>query len=125
MTQAARSTLHAIAGTAVLSSAVLLWGCHSAAIDATVHNGTPSELRLVEVDYPSASFGTQSLAPGSDFAYRLKLLGSGPLKLIYTDSTGKERTVAGPELNEGSEGRLRIEISPDGVHWEPKLTSSR
>src|SRR4051812_48972832 len=97
-----------------LLPALLLSGCRSAFIEATVSNHTSNPIELLEVDYPSASFGTQSLAPGADFHYRFKVLGEGKLKLIYTDSGHREQKVEGPFLNEGMQGRIRITIQPDG-----------
>ena len=103
----------------LLGPAALLFatGCHSAYIDATLSNRTDKILTLVELDYPSASFGTQKLAPWQDFHYRFKLLGSGKLKLIYTDSGNVEHTVPGPQLNEGNEGSLTVTVQPSGVQW--------
>jgi hypothetical protein len=100
-----------------------LTGCHSAYIEATVSNRTATPITLIEVAYPSASFGTQNLAPGADFHYRFKVLGSGPMKLTYTDSDRNERSSPGLSLHEGTEGPLTILIAPDGVHWQPAFTS--
>ena len=100
---------------------LLATGCHSAFIDATLSNRTDKTLNLVELDYPSASFGTQKLAPGQDFHYRFKLLGSGKLKLIYTDSANLEHTIPGPQLDEGNEGSLSVTIEPSGVQWGSHL----
>ncbi len=102
-----------------------LTGCHSAMIETTIHNSTTSPLQLIEVDYPSASFGTQGLQPGAEFKYRFKVLGSGNLKILYTDQTGKEHTGNGPEVHEGLEGRLLITVDQAGVQWSPSLTSAR
>lgn len=99
-----------------------LTGCHSAMIQAVVHNGTGGVLQLIEVDYPSASFGKQGLPPGGEFRYRFKVLGSGTVKIVYTDQSGKEQTKTGPELHEGLEGQLLIDVAPTGVTWTPKLT---
>ncbi len=101
---------------------LLLAGCHSHYIDASVRNLTPQPISLVEVDYPSASFGTQTLAPGQAYAYRFKVLGSGDLKLIYTDTANKEHDIPGPELKEGDEGPLVISVTPAGVSWSPPAT---
>ena len=104
---------------ALLAAPVLLLvGCHSAFIDATVSNRTAATIPLIEVDYPSASFGTQNLAPGADFHYRFKVLGSGALKVIYTDVSRLEKTVTGPNLNEGDEGLLILTFASDGPHWK-------
>ena len=92
-------------------------GCHSHRIDAVVTNQTGSPIQLVEVDYPSASFGTQNLAPGAQYRYSFKLLGSGPLKVLYTDSKRRDHTSVGPSLNEGDEGKLMIDLTPADPVW--------
>ena len=97
-------------------------GCHSHFIDASVRNLSAQPISLVEVDYPSASFGTQTLDPGQQYAYRFKVLGSGDLKLIYTDAAHKEHTVPGPTLKEGDEGSLVVTITSSGVSWSPPPT---
>lgn len=96
-----------------------LAGCHSPYVVATVSNHTTHRIELVEVDYPSASFGVQALAPGSDFHYRFKVLGSGDMKLIYTDDAHQSHSVNGPFLKEGADGPLGITITPTGVSWLP------
>ncbi|WP_433964742.1 hypothetical protein [Tunturiibacter gelidiferens] len=103
---------------AVLAS-LATTSCHSPYVATTVSNRTGQPIELLEVDYPSASFGTQNLADGSDFHYRFKVLGSGKMKLLYTDSTHKDHKEEGPTLNEGAEGSLTIAITPTGVTWRP------
>jgi hypothetical protein len=102
----------------VLLPTLALTACRSAFVTATVQNRTSQPIQLIEVDYPSASFGTQSLASGADFHYRFKVLGEGRLKLIYTDSTRQEKTFEGPLLKEGADGLLTITIAPDDVQWQ-------
>ena len=109
---------------AVAVVALPVSGCRSAFVAAELRNDTPSPLTVVEVDYPSASFGTQSLAPGATFRYRFKILGTGPTKLTYTDTQGHDHSATGPTLSEGAEGSLAIRISPAGVAWEPHLAQS-
>ncbi len=80
---------------------------------------------MVEVDYPSASFGVGNLDSNSQFHYRFKIQGSGPVKIEFTDGHGQVHTVEGPTLNQGQEGRLTIAIDPNGkVNWQPSLTSN-
>jgi glutamate mutase epsilon subunit len=102
---------------ALLVSVALLAGCHSPYVAATVSNRTNQPIDLLEVDYPSASFGTQSLAPGADFHYRFKVLGSGNVSLTYDTANFHNKKSEGPSLKEGDEGPLQITIAPDGVHW--------
>ncbi|CAN5659111.1 hypothetical protein BH10ACI4_BH10ACI4_13220 [soil metagenome] len=106
----------------LLTPCLALAGCHSAYVEATVSNRTAAPITLIEVAYPSASFGTQNLAPGADFHYRFKVLGSGPMKVTYTDSSRKEHVFPGPGLNEDAEGPLTIVITPDKVEWKAAPT---
>jgi hypothetical protein len=107
---------------ALLTSLTAATGCHSAYVEATVSNHTDKPIELLEVDYPSASFGTQNLAPGADFHYRFKVLGSGSMKLLYTDSTHQDHKSDGPFLKEGAEGPLAIAITSTGIIWQPAPT---
>jgi hypothetical protein len=99
-----------------LTGPITLAGCHSAFIEATVSNHTAEPLSVVEVDYPSASFGTQTLAPGQDFHYRFKVLGSGSTTVEWTDASHKVQKTSGPALREGDEGKLTIVFQP---HADP------
>jgi hypothetical protein len=92
----------------VFAVALTLNGCRSAYIAATISNHTADSLSLIEVDYPSASFGTQTLAPGHDFHYRFKVLGSGPTAVLWTDAANHDHKNTGPTLHEGDEGKLSI-----------------
>ena len=109
---------------ALLACLLALTGCHSAHVMATVSNHTSQPILLLEVDYPSASFGTQQLAPGADFHYRFKVLGTGNLHITYTDSSRHDHKAEGSYRNEKADGPVHITIAPDGVHWQtsPKTT---
>src|ERR1700679_2823300 len=86
-------------------------GCHSPYVATTVSNHTSQPIQLLEVDYPSASVGTEALPLGADFHYRFKVLGSGNMKLVYTDGSHRDHNSDGPYLKEGAEGFLTIVIS--------------
>lgn len=99
-------------------------GCHSYHIDATVENHTGSAIDLLEVDYPSASFGADSLAAAAEYHHRFQVRGSGPIKVQYSDSSSHQvRQMTGPELVEQQEGRLEIILLPGGrAEFHPYLT---
>ncbi len=111
-----------LSATFILFACLAITGCHSAYVTATVSNHTTQPIALLEVDYPSASFGTQNLAPGADFHYRFKVIGSGNMKLTYTDSTHQEHKADGPLLKEGAEGPLTILITNKNILWQPAVT---
>jgi len=63
---------------AFLSAPLLaLAACHSYHVDATVENRTGGAIQLLEVDYPSASFGADSLAAGAVLPYRIQVRAMG------------------------------------------------
>lgn len=106
---------------------VLLAGCHSYQIQCTVKNRTGAPIELVEVDYPEASFGLDSLANGADYGYRFKVRGSGPVTVEYTvAATHKLVKIKGPDVEEGEQGTLEIVLMPDGTaQFYPELNSRR
>jgi hypothetical protein len=101
-----------------------LTGCHSHYVSIDVHNQTGSPITLLEVDYPSASFGADTLAAGATYHYRFKILGDGPTKILWTDATQHEHTVPGPSLTEGQEGALTADITPTTATWTTHLRSN-
>jgi hypothetical protein len=97
--------------------------CHSYHIDTTIENRTGSDIQLLEVDYPSASFGADRIASGAVYHYRFQVRGSGPLKVEYTAGDGKQIQIDGPTLIERQQGQLKIVLLPAGkAQFLPQLT---
>ncbi len=96
---------------------LLLGGCHSAYIEATVKNTTSESISPFEVDYPSASFGRTALAPGASYTYRFKVLGDGATKVLWTDAKHVDHTGSGPALAEGDEGTLSVALGTTSAQW--------
>jgi len=102
-----------------------LAGCHSYHVETSVENRTGAPIKLLEVDYPSASFGDESLAAGAVFHYRIQLQGSGPLKVQYTAPGGNQAQITGPTLAERQEGKLEIVLLPGGkAEFHPQMTAA-
>jgi len=106
-----------------LAALVLLGaaGCKSAYVEADVVNASGAPVSLVEVDYPSASFGVESLGAGATYHYRFKILGDGATKVMWTDAARKEHTVGGPVLREGQQGKLVVRIEGENAEWKTAL----
>ena len=98
----------------------LVAGCHAtpslgrpeAAFIITVRNQGP-DIHQFEVDYPNASFGRDVVPSGASFTYPPKLIGSGPVKVIFNDSSGKSHTATGPVVQDGMRQNLVISIGED------------
>jgi hypothetical protein len=110
-------------GILILPALLALAGCHSYHVETTVENRTGAAIQLLEVDYPSASFGAGSLAAGAEFHYRIQLRGSGPLKVQFTAGDGRQAEIDGPTVAERQEGSLQIVLLPGGkAEFHPQLT---
>jgi hypothetical protein len=110
-------------GTATLTASFLLAvGCKSPHVEITVENRTGAEVRLLEVDYPSASFGADRLAADAVTHYSVALQGEGPIKVQYTAPDQKQPQMTGPEVAEGQAGKLDIVLLPGGrAEFHPEL----
>jgi hypothetical protein len=105
---------------------LLLAGCHSSHIDVTVENRTGAPIRLLEVDYPNASFGSDALAADARMHYSIQVQGSGPVKVQYSASDGRQPQVEGPTLVEHQEGKLEVVLLPGGkAEFHPALLPAR
>lgn len=87
-------------------------GCKSHHIEISVENRTGAEVRLLEVDYPNASFGADSLAVGQTMRSSIQVQGSGELKVEYTAPDRHQAQITGPALVEKQEGKLAIVLLP-------------
>jgi hypothetical protein len=106
----------------VLASSLAISGCRSHHIDCVVDNRTGGAIHQVEIDYPSASFGIDTLTPGQIYPYKFQVRGDGLLKVQYTDSGGKQVQLKGTKLAEGDQGQYLIVLLPEGkVQWIPSL----
>ena len=98
-----------------------LSGCRSHLVDTAIVNEGP-RLQVLEFDYPSASFGADTLPPGGQFHYRFQIRGSGPLTLHYDDAYGKSHSAQGPTVKEGEQGSLTVTINAQNqVRWSAEL----
>lgn len=114
---------YSIASLAVAGA--LLSGCHSSFVQATVVNHTGGAIHLFEVDYPSASFGAGELAPGKEFHYRFKVVGSGTSKVSWTTADEAEHTAQGPQLDEGDAGEMVITLSQKTAAWTQQIHQNK
>ena len=118
MKRAVRGMMLGVTGLALL----LAIGCKSYWIDSSIENQTGEAIHELEVDYPTASFGNNTLAAGASMHYRFQVRGSGPVKVEYTSEAGKVSHAQGLTLTEHQQGQLLIRLLPGGkVEFFPKL----
>jgi hypothetical protein len=101
-------------------------GCmHSHVIEVTVTNISSQNVSTIVIDYPEATFGINSLAPGKSFHYKIKPTSTGPLKIAFINAQGQDRKAIGPLVHKGDEGRVKIKVNQDGAVSELKLRETK
>jgi len=116
------SCLSRTAAIAIAAAMLLVAACKSDWVDATIENHTGNPVRQLEVNYPSASFGTNTLSPGNPMHYRFKIRGSGPIRVEFISQDGTTIHAQGLTLEEKQHGALVIRLLPHGkVEFIPSL----
>ena len=107
----------------LLLTLVMIAGCRSHHVEITVENRTGAAIQLIEVDYPSASFGADALASEGRLSYSIQVRGTGPVKVQYKASSGAQQQISGPSLAERDEGLLEIVLLPNGkASFTPQIS---
>lgn len=94
---------------------LLATGCGSHVINVRLVNESSQTVSTIIIDYPSATFGVNTLAPGQNFRYRLMPSDSGPLKIQFTNAQGVRHNVTGPVVRKNQEGSLEIHFTQDSA----------
>ncbi|HKD45619.1 MAG TPA: hypothetical protein VKD24_08175 [Candidatus Angelobacter sp.] len=96
-------------------------GCRSHVIQVMLINTGPQPVSTIVVDYPGATFGVDSLAPGKSYRYTIKPTDRGAVKIQFVDAQGGNHTFAGPTVEKGQEGSIEIRINQGSASAEPSL----
>jgi hypothetical protein len=92
-----------------------LAGCRAHMLKIKLVNTSASPLSTIIVDYPSATFGKDRLAPGETFSSSVKLTDNGTLKVQFTDANGGNHVYAGPVLHKNQEGMIEVRFTQDSA----------
>jgi hypothetical protein len=96
-------------------------GCRSHVIHVRLVNASSQPISTIIVDYPRATFGKDSLAPGATFHYVIKPTDNGALKIQFADARGASHTYNGPLVQKGQEGDIEIKLTQDSISAAPAL----
>jgi len=105
----------------LLIALVAIAGCRAHMITIKLINTSAAPLSTIIVDYPSATFGKDKLAPGETFSSTVKLTDDGPLKAQFTDANGKNHFYTGPMLHKSEEGLIEIRFDQNNASVFPNL----
>jgi hypothetical protein len=105
---------------AALLPAVLLTGCPAHMLTIRLVNTSTQPVSTIIVDYPSATFGKDKLAPAETFSSPVKITDAGPLKVQFTDASGAVHTYTGLKLHPNQEGSIEIRLDQSGAQAEAR-----
>lgn len=94
----------------LLSFCLVLTACKTNFVNLTIVNNGNADLHNVELQYPNASFGKSTLAPGESYSYKAKIIADGELKLKFLDPSGREHNEKGPPISKNATGQVTITI---------------
>jgi hypothetical protein len=99
--------------------AVILAGCRAHMVTISLINTSAGPLSTIIVDYPSATFGKDKLAPGETFSSPVKLTDTGAMKVQFTDAKGASHSYTGPILHQNEEGSIEIRLDQNSAVFTP------
>jgi hypothetical protein len=92
-----------------------LAGCRAHVVKVNLINTSSEPVKTIIVDYPTATFGKDALAPGATFFYAIKPLETGMLKVQFTDAKGVIHSYSGTTLHKNDDGVLDVNINQGGA----------
>lgn len=95
----------------LLAALVAMAGCRAHMITIKLINTSAAQLSTIIVDYPSATFGKDKLAPGETFSSPVKITDSGQIKVQFTDANGGIHRYTGLNLHPNQEGSIEIRLT--------------
>lgn len=97
-------------------------GCRSRVVNVKLINTSQKPLSIIVVDYPGATFGVNTLAPGATYQYAVKPLSSGPVNIQFTDADGHNHTYTGPALRKNDEGSLTVQLTQSAASAQSNVS---
>lgn len=98
-----------------------LTGCRSHVVNVKLTNTSKDTVKTIIVDYPTATFGKDKLAPGETFSYAIKPLETGLIRIQFTDAQGSIHTYNGSQLHKDDEGSIAVDMNQSGMVVQPSL----
>src|ERR1700704_3338224 len=99
----------------IIIAIIALSGCRSRVVKVNLKNTSTDVVKTIIVDYPTATFGKDKLAPGETFSYAIKPLETGMLKVQFTDAKGAIHSYSGTTLHKNDDGVIDVNINQSGA----------
>jgi hypothetical protein len=96
---------------ALLIILLALAGCRAHVVKISLTNTSAQPLKTIIVDYPKATFGKDTLAPGETYFSLIKPLDQGPIRVRFTDAQGTSHAYQSISLQQGDDGSVNIRLT--------------
>jgi hypothetical protein len=100
---------------------IMLSGCRAHVVKISLTNTSAQPVRTIIVDYPDATFGKDTLAPGETYFSLIKPLETGEIKVQFTDAAGTSHKFSGPTLHKNDDGTVEIRFTQDKAAAQASL----
>ena len=91
--------------------ALSLAGCRAHVVKISLTNTSAQPIKTIIVDYPNATFGKDTLAPGETYFSLIKPVDHGPIKVRFTDAQGVNHAYESISLQQGDDGSVNIKLT--------------
>ncbi len=88
-----------------------LAGCRAHVVKISLTNTSAQPIKTIIVDYPNATFGKDTLAPGETYFSLIKPVDHGPIKVMFTDAQGGVHDYKSIALQQGDDGSVNIKLT--------------
>jgi hypothetical protein len=90
---------------------IAIAGCRAHVVKISLTNASPEAIKTIIVDYPTATFGKDTLAPRETYFSLVKPVDKGPIKVRFTDAQGVSHTYESISLAPGDDGWVDIKLT--------------
>jgi hypothetical protein len=95
----------------VLVFLIAMAGCRAHVVKISLTNTSTEPIKTIIVDYPDATFGKDTLAPGETYFSLVKAVDRGPIKVRFTDAQGVNHAYESISLQQGDDGSVNIKLA--------------
>ncbi len=90
---------------------IAIAGCRAHVVKISLINASAEPIKTIIVDYPSATFGKDTLAPRETYFSLVKPVDKGTITVRFTDAQGASHTYKSIALEPGDDGSVNIKLT--------------
>jgi hypothetical protein len=90
---------------------IAMAGCRARVVKIILTNTSAEPIKTIIVDYPTATFGKDTLAPHETYFSLVKPVDKGRIKVHFTDAQGTTHTYESVSLEPGDDGWVNIKLT--------------